>query len=641
MPRATSRPSSISACNGPAVPSRIEDYALIGDCQTAALVARDGSIDWLCWPRFDSCACFAALLGTPDHGRWRIGPAGPGWSTLRRYRPGTLILETEFESNEGAMTLTDFMPVRAGVSDLVRIVTGRRGRVTVDMEIALRFDYGASVPWVTRLADGTGIRAVVGPDMAVLRANVPLRGVDLKTLARFEIGAGDTRWFTLTHAPSHLDIPEPIDAAAALDETEKVWKRWSAQCTVTGEWSEPVLRSLITLKALTYQPTGGLIAAPTTSLPERPGGVRNWDYRLCWLRDATLSLLALMGAGFYDEARAWREWLLRAVAGSPDQMQILYGLAGERRMPEWTVGWLPGYEGSSPVRIGNAACGQLQLDVYGEVMDALHQGRKGGLAAHEAAWNIQQALMAHLETVWDSPDEGIWEVRGGKRHFTYSKIMAWVALDRAVKSIEQFRLQGPLEHWRELRKRIHDDVCSNGYNARRGAFVQSYGSAELDASLLLIPNTGFLPAADPRFRGTVEAIQRELTSDGLVLRYRTHEALDGLPPGEGAFLACSFWLADSLILLDRREEARALFERLLALRNDVGLLAEEYDARAGRFTGNFPQAFSHVALVNTALNLSRAATPAAQRGDDRPRIENAQAAEERDNEARAATVTQS
>ena len=605
------------------MPSRIEDYALIGDCQTAALVARDGSIDWLCWPRFDSGVCFAALLGSPEHGRWRMGPAGPAHPARRRYRRDTLILETEFETEEGAVTLVDFMPVRAGVSDLVRIVTGRRGRVSMDMELALRFDYGASVPWVTRLADGTGVRAIAGPNMAVLRASVPLRGAGLMTVAQFAVESGESQWFVLTHAPSHVDIPAPMDAAAALTETEKFWKEWSARCTVEGKWRDPVRRSLITLKALTFMPTGGIVAAPTTSLPERIGGVRNWDYRFCWLRDATLSLLALMGAGYYDEARAWREWLVRAVAGSPDQMQIMYGLAGERRLPEWTVGWLPGYEGSAPVRIGNAAAGQLQLDVYGEIMDALHQARKGGLAAHEASWNIQQALMAHLEKVWDDPDEGIWEIRNERRHFTYSKIMAWVALDRAVKSIEQFGLKGPLEHWRRLRKQIHDDVCSRGYDARRNAFVQSYGSTELDASLLLIPGTGFLPATDPKVRGTVEAIQRELVTDGLVLRYRTREALDGLPPGEGAFLACSFWLADSLVLLDRQEEARELFERLLALANDVGLLAEEYDTRERRLTGNFPQAFSHIALVHTALNLTRAARPAEQRGDNKPRMENA------------------
>lgn len=605
------------------MPSRIEDYALIGDCQTAALVGRDGSIDWLCWPRFDSCACFAALLGTPDHGRWLVAPSRPEAAVRRRYRPGTPILETEFESDGGAVTLTDFMPVRAGVSDLVRVITGQRGRVPMKMELVLRFDYGSSVPWVTRLPDGSGIRAVVGPDMAVLRTDVPVRGVGMKTVASFEVAAGETRTFMLTHAPSHLDVPPAIDAAAALAETEKVWKAWSARCTVKGEWKPAVVRSLVTLKALTYQPTGGIVAAPTTSLPEEPGGVRNWDYRYCWLRDATLSLLALMGAGYYDEARAWREWLVRAVAGSPAQMQIMYGLAGERRMPEWTVGWLPGYEGAAPVRIGNAAAAQLQLDVYGEVMDVLHQGRKGGLAANEAAWNIQRALMRHLEEVWDTPDEGLWEIRGSRRHFTYSKIMAWVALDRAVKSIEQFGLPGPREHWRELRRRIHDEVCARGYDERRGTFVQSYGSTELDASLLLIPNTGFLPATDPRVAGTVEAIRRDLVEDGLVLRYRTHEALDGLPPGEGVFLACSFWLCDSLMLLGRHEEARALFERLLSLRNDVGLLAEEYDPRTKRMAGNFPQAFSHIALVNTALNLTRAASakPAAQRGDDQPHLE--------------------
>jgi GH15 family glucan-1,4-alpha-glucosidase len=608
------------------VASRIEDYALIGDCQTAALVGRDGSIDWLCWPRFDSGACFAALLGTHEHGMWRIAPARPHRATHRRYRPDTLVLETEFESAQGAVTLVDFMPVRKGVSDLVRIVMGRRGHVTMDMKIVLRFDYGASVPWVTRLPDGTGVRAVVGPDMAVLRSSVPLRGEGLTTVANFDIAPGESKAFVLTHCPSHLDVPSPIDALSAVAETETVWKEWCAQCTIEGEWSETVRRSLITLKALTYNPTGGIVAAPTTSLPEQPGGVRNWDYRYCWLRDATLCLLALMGAGFYDEARAWREWLVRAVAGSPDQMQIMYGLAGERRLPEWTVEWLPGYEDSKPVRIGNAAASQLQLDVYGEVMDALHQARKGGLAAHEAAWNIQRALIKHLEEIWSTPDKGIWEVRGRKRHFTYSKIMAWVALDRAVKSVEQFGLRGPLEHWRELRKRIHDDVCSKGYDARRGTFVQSYGSSELDASLLLIPQTGFLPARDPRVRGTIEAIRRELMVDGLVLRYRTRETLDGLPPGEGAFLACSFWLVDGLILLDRRAEARALFERLLALSNDVGLLAEEYDPRSRRFLGNFPQAFSHIALVNSALNLAHAAKPAEQRANDKPRMEHERAA---------------
>jgi len=595
--------------------SRIEDYALIGDCQTAALVGRDGSIDWLCWPRFDSPACFAALLGTAQHGRWRIGCNAR--TTRRRYRPDTLILETEFETDTGAATLIDFMPVRSSQSDLVRMVVGRRGRVAMQMELILRFDYGASVPWVTRLGEGHGLRAISGPDKAVLCAPVPLDNRDLTTHARFDVEAGQTLPFVLTHSPSHLEAPPPIDARRALEETERFWREWAGQCKATGPWEREVRRSLITLKALTYAPTGGIVAAPTTSLPERIGGVRNWDYRYCWLRDATLTLLALMGAGFRDEALAWREWLVRAVAGSPDQMQIMYGIAGERRLPEVDLGWLPGYEGSAPVRVGNAAAAQLQLDVYGEVMDALYQACKAGLARHDVAWDLQRALLAHLEKAWVQPDAGIWEVRGPPRHFTYSKIMAWVAFDRAVKMVEGLGLPGPVERWRELRTRIHRDVCERGYSGRRGAFVQSYGAEELDAALLLIPITGFLPANDPRMVATVEAIQRSLTVDGLVQRYLTHESLDGLPAGEGMFLACSFWLADNLCLQGRGHEARELFERLVGLSNDVGLLAEEYDPAARRFLGNFPQAFSHVALVNTALNLGEAVKPVEQRAEQK------------------------
>jgi GH15 family glucan-1,4-alpha-glucosidase len=596
--------------------ARIEDYALIGDCQSAALVGRDGSIDWLCWPRFDSPACFAALLGTPQHGRWKVAPADP-FTAKRRYRPDTLILETEFETDAGAVALVDFMPVRSSQADLVRMVVGRRGRVAMEMEFILRFDYGASVPWVTRLGEGNGLRAVSGPDKAVLCAPVPLDNRDMKTRARFEVGAGQTLSFVLTHSPSHLDAPAPAEPLKALEETERFWREWAAQCKVTGRWEREVRRSLITLKALTYAPTGGIVAAPTTSLPERMGGVRNWDYRYCWLRDATLTLLAFMDAGFHEEALAWREWLVRAVAGSPDQMQIMYGIAGERRLPEWDIGWLPGYEGSSPVRVGNAAAAQLQLDVYGEVMDALYQACKAGLARHDVAWDLQRALLAHLEKVWVEPDEGIWEVRGPPRHFTYSKVMAWVAFDRAVKMVEGMGLPGPVERWRELRSRIHRDVCECGYSERRGAFVQSYGSDELDAALLLIPITGFLPATDPRVLSTVEAIQRELTVDGLVQRYLTYEALDGLPAGEGVFLACSFWLADNLCLQGRLEEARELFERLVGLANDVGLLAEEYDPVTRRFLGNFPQAFSHVALVNTALNLGEEEKPVEQRAEQK------------------------
>jgi GH15 family glucan-1,4-alpha-glucosidase len=594
---------------------RIEDYALIGDCQTAALVGRNGSIDWLCWPRFDSAACFAALLGKPENGFWRICPASGARMGTQKYRPDTLIIETDFETPDGAVTLIDFMPVRNSESDLVRMVVGRRGRVSMEMEFVLRFDYGASVPWITRLADGKGLRAVAGPDLAVLCAPVQLESRDLTTRARFDVAADETLPFVLTYAPSHQDVTVRIDPKRALDETERFWKSWSARCTVGGEHAGPVRRSLITLKALTYAPTGGLVAAPTTSLPENIGGVRNWDYRYCWLRDATLTLLALMGAGYYEEARAWREWLVRAVAGSPEQMRIMYGIAGERRLPELELPWLAGYEGSRPVRIGNAASGQLQLDVYGELIDTLYQGCKGGLSGHDVAWGLQRALLQHLEKVWMEPDHSIWEMRSAPRHFTYSKVMAWVAFDRAVKMVEGFGVQGPVERWRELRSRIHRDVCEKGFSRERNAFVQSYDSEALDASLLLIPITGFLKPEDPRVSATTEAIRRELTVDGLVLRYRTDEAVDGQPPGEGVFLACSFWLADNLCMQGRWDEAHELFERLLDLANGVGLLAEEYDPIARRQLGNFPQAFSHVALVNTAMNLGEREKPAEQRAE--------------------------
>jgi GH15 family glucan-1,4-alpha-glucosidase len=596
---------------------KIEDYALIGDCQSAALVGRDGSIDWLCWPRFDSPACFAALLGGREHGRWRIAPTEPVLRTRRRYRADTLVLETELETRDGAVTLVDFMPVSGGHADVVRMVIGRRGRVGMLSEGALRFDYGAAVPWITLSEDRKTLRAVAGPDMVVLHSQVPLENRHQSTCAQFEIAAGETLGFVLAHGPSHLEPHPPIDIAAALAHTERFWREWVAPCSVGGHWGEAVRRSLITLKALTYAPTGGIVAAPTTSLPERIGGVRNWDYRYCWLRDATFTLLAFMDGGYYEEAKSWREWLLRAAAGSPGQMQIMYGIAGERRLPEMEIGWLPGYESSAPVRIGNAAASQLQLDVYGELMDALYQACKGGLARHDAAWDLQRALLGHLETVWQQPDEGIWEVRGAPRHFTYSKVMAWVAFDRGVKMVEMLGLPGPLERWRELRSRIHDDVCRNGYDAARGSFVQSYGSRELDASLLLIPITGFLPIHDARVTATIEAIQRELTVDGLVQRYVTHHALDGLPPGEGVFLACSFWLVDCLSMQGRTAEARVLFERLVGLTNDVGLLAEEYDPVAKRFLGNFPQAFSHIALVNSALNLGQLLKPAEQRAEQK------------------------
>ena len=593
---------------------KIEDYALIGDCQSAALVGRDGSVDWLCWPRFDSPACFAKLLGTHEHGYWAIRPSKE-YKVSRRYRGCTLVLETDFETEDGAVTLIDFMPVRTENPDLVRIVVGRRGRVKLELELVARFEYGSAVPWVNRLQDGKGIRAIAGPDKLLLRSPVELRGENMRTRASFAVAAGEKLAFDLTWCPSHYRDPRALDAERALAETEAHWRTWCERCSPPGEWAEPVVRSLVTLKALTYAPTGGIVAAPTTSLPEKIGGVRNWDYRYCWLRDATLTLLALMNGGFQEEAAAWREWLVRAVAGTPEQMQIMYGLAGERRLDERTLDWLPGYEGSRPVRVGNAACAQLQLDVYGEVMDALYIACKTGLSRSDAAWAMQRALLEHLENCWTEPDSGLWEVRGPARQFTYSKVMCWVAFDRGVKAVEHFGYEGPVERWRELRSRIHADVCRNGWNEKRGAFVQYYGSDELDASLLLLPITGFLPCSDPRVRSTIEAIQRDLTHDGLVLRYRTKESIDGLPPGEGVFLACSFWLADCLIMLGRRDEARELFERLCRLANDVGLLAEEYDPRGARQLGNFPQAFSHVALINTALNLSRESKPVEQRAE--------------------------
>ncbi len=590
------------------MPSRIEDYALVGDCETAALIAREGSVDWLCWPRFDSDACFAALLGSRDNGRWLLRPMQDAARVSRRYRPGTLILETRFETEEGAATVIDFMPVRRNHSHLVRIVRGERGRVAMQFELVLRFDYGSIVPWVTRLEART-LRAIAGPDMVLLRSAVDVRGEDFKTVAEFTVASGQVLPFTLTYAPSHLPPPEPFDAASALEQTESFWTEWCRKGRVAGPLSETVQRSLITLKALTYAPTGGTVAAPTTSVPEQLRGERNWDYRFCWLRDATLTLLAFMNAGYYEEAEAWREWLLRAVAGSPDQVQALYGIGGERRLMEWIVPWLPGYEGSKPVRIGNAAHAQLQLDVYGEVADALHHARIGRLGATRSGWDLQQALMAHLETIWREPDESIWEVRSGRQPFTYSKIMAWVAFDRAVKSAECFQLEGPIDRWRALRAQIHEDVCRNGFDRDLGSFVQSYGTRNLDASLLLIPALGFLPAEDPRVHGTIAAIERKLLVDGLVLRYDSGETEDGLPPGEGAFLACSFWLVDAYALTGRVEEARRMFERLVGLANDVGLLSEEYDPRAKRLVGNFPQAFSHLALVNSAVCLGRRQSP--------------------------------
>jgi GH15 family glucan-1,4-alpha-glucosidase len=514
-----------------------------------------------------------------------------------------MILETEFETPEGRATLIDFMPLRGTCSDLVRMVVGRQGRVAMEMEVILRFHYGSIVPWVTS-QDGS-IRAIAGPDMVVLKADVPMRGEGLTTVSDFSISAGETISFVLTYSLSHNPVPSGVNPAKALRDTEAFWTEWTGRSQYKGEWPEAVGRSLLTLKALTYRPTGGIVAAPTTSLPEHIGGTRNWDYRYCWLRDATLTLLTLMDAGYYEEAEAWRDWLLRAIAGSPAQVQIMYGIAGERHLQEWTVPWLPGYENSRPVRIGNAASDQLQHDVFGEVLDALHHGRKGGLPKSEDGWHLQRALVTHLEGVWSQPDYGIWEVRGERQHFTHSKVMAWVALDRVVTGVEEFGLEGPVDRWRALRDHIHDEVCRYAFDAQLGAFTQAYGSKQLDASLLLLPLVGFLPPTDARVRGTVEAIERRLMVDGLVLRYDTAATDDGLPAGEGAFLACSFWLADNLILLGRTADARRLFERLLSLRNDVGLLAEEYDPRLKRQVGNFPQAFSHLALVDTALNLAR------------------------------------
>jgi GH15 family glucan-1,4-alpha-glucosidase len=591
--------------------AHIEDYAMIGDCRTAALVCRDGSIDWFCCPRFDSEACFAALLGSREHGRWLIAPRGEPRVT-RRYRPNTLVLETHFETEEGAATLIDFMPPGGRHSTIVRLLVGTRGKVTMRTELILRFGYGAVVPWVTRLEDGS-LRAIAGPDMVIMRTPVHLRGEDMTTVGEFTINKDDTIPFVLSYLPSHRPLHAPFDAATALHDTETFWQDWSAKCRPAGPWSEAVLRSMITLKALTYAPTGGMVAAPTTSLPEQLGGERNWDYRYCWLRDATLVLLGAMNAGYYEEAQAWRDWLLRAVAGSPGQLQIMYGIAGERRLTEWTAPWLPGYENSAPVRIGNAAHSQLQLDVFGEIMDVHHQARRSGLSTNESGWPVQLEFLEHLKKVWKEPDEGIWEVRGAPRHFTHSKVMAWVAYDRAIKSAETFGLEGPLDEWRKLRDEIYEEVCAKAFDNELGTFVQSYGSKQLDASLLLMPSIGFLPVSDPRVKGTVAAIERRLLRQGFVMRYNTEGADDGLPPGEGAFLACSFWLVDVYMLQGRVADAEQMFRRLIALRNDVGLLSEEYDLRVKRLVGNFPQAFSHMALVNSAYNLTRSEKPVEQR----------------------------
>ncbi|HXR35459.1 MAG TPA: glycoside hydrolase family 15 protein, partial [Candidatus Binataceae bacterium] len=562
-------------------------------------------------PRFDSEACFAALLGTREHGRWSIAPRAEARVT-RRYRPNTLVLETHFETEDGAATLIDFMPPGDRHSTIIRLVVGTRGKVTMRTELILRFGYGAIVPWVTRLEDGA-LRAIAGPDMVVLRTPVHLRGADMTTVGEFTINVDDTIPFVLSYLPSHLPLEQPLDPTTALAQTETFWRDWSANCRPAGPWSDAVLRSMITLKALTYAPTGGMAAAPTTSLPESIGGKRNWDYRFCWLRDATFTLYALLISGYTDEARAWREWLLRAVAGQPNELQIMYGITGERRLWELEVPWLSGYEGSRPVRLGNAAHEQLQLDVYGEVMDSLYVARRHGFAHDVDGWLVQKALMDFLESAWDQPDNGIWEVRGPRRHFTHSKVMAWVAVDRAVKMVERYGADGPVDRWRALSAKIHDDVCRQGFDSERNTFTQYYGGKELDAALLMIPLVGFLPAKDARVSGTVAAIQRDLLSDGLVRRYSTQPGIDGLPSGEGTFLPCTFWLADNLAMAGRNDEARAIFERLLSICNDVGLLSEEYDPGARRQLGNFPQALTHVSLINTAHNLSLAESPAQHR----------------------------
>jgi GH15 family glucan-1,4-alpha-glucosidase len=580
---------------------RIEDYALIGDLQTAALVSREGSIDWCCFPRFDSGACFAALLGTPEHGRWLLAPTAGVRRATRRYRTDTLILESVFETEEGTVRMLDFMPPRDEAPDIVRIVEGLGGDVGMRSELVLRFDYGSIVPWVRRV-DGTRL-AIAGPDGLCLRTPADTRGEQLKTISEFTVHEGERVPFVLTWFPSHAPPAAEIDPEQALGDTEEYWLDWTGICGHTGDYHEEIHQSLLVLKALTYEPTGGIVAAPTTSLPEVIGGVRNWDYRYCWLRDATLTLLAMLNAGYRDEAVTWRDWLLRAVAGDPDDIQIMYGVAGERRLSEWEIDWLPGYEGSRPVRVGNKASEQLQLDVFGEVLEALYQTRVHGAPPDDNAWALTLKLLEWLEDGWRREDAGIWEVRGPARHFTHSKVMAWVAFDRAVRYHDEFGREGPVERWRELRDEIHEEVCRRSWNEQKQAFAQSYDSDELDASVLLMPLTSFLPATDERIVSTVDAIRRELTVDGLLLRYRSHEVEDGLPPGEGVFLPCSFWLADVLALQGRFDEARELFERLLDLRNDVGLLSEEYDPVAGRLLGNFPQAFTHLALVNTAIVL--------------------------------------
>ncbi len=583
----------------------IEDYAMIGDCRTAALVGRDGSIDWFCCPRFDSSACFARLLGTEDNGRWIIAPRGAGARASRRYRGPTMVLETEFRTETGAARLIDFMPIEGDRPSIVRIVEGVRGKVAMQMELVLRFDNGFTIPWVNRLNDLTHT-ATAGPMMLALHTPVRVNGKDMRSYARFTVHRGERIPFILAYGPSHLAVPEPFETGEALAATEKFWRDWACIARVKGKWAGTVVRSLLTLKALTYRQTGGIVAAVTTSLPEQIGGTRNWDYRYCWLRDATLTLLAFLNAGYREEARQWQDWLLRAIAGSPAQMQTLYGVAGERQLDEWELSWLRGYENSRPVRVGNTAAKQLQIDVYGELADVLAQAGKGGLPPPPRRSEIRDIFLAHLEKIWKLPDEGIWEIRGQPQHFVYSKAMAWVAFDRASHSDADKRRRA---HWRRVADEIHADVCRKGVDRERGCFVQAYGSRSMDASLLQLATIGFLPPTDRRIRRTVAEIEKRLMYKGLVLRYLPETGVDGLPPGEGAFLACSFWLADNYLLLGRTKDAIRLFRRLVRLCNDVGLLSEEYDPAGKRMLGNFPQAFSHVALVNTALNILQHAAP--------------------------------
>jgi GH15 family glucan-1,4-alpha-glucosidase len=591
----------------------IEDYALIGDCETAALVSHAGSIDWLCLPRFDSDACFASLLGKPENGCWQIVPHGRV-EVKRQYRQATLILETDFVTSTGSVTLIDFMPLRKTNPQIVRMVRGNRGSVRMRMDLRIRFDYGRTVPWVTRREDGS-LGATAGPHLLIFHSSVPVRGEGLCTVSDFTVEAGATVHFELQHGSSFGRAPSAMDPHSALRKTEESWRKWISRCKYDGPWADALKRSLITLKALTYEPTGGVLAAPTTSLPEQPGGSRNWDYRYCWLRDATFTMLALMHAGYHREARRWRDWLARSVAGSASQIQVLYGVAGEREVSEWEVPWLAGYRGASPVRVGNAASQQLQLDVFGELADVLHRGRARVTRSSQASFDLQREILSHLKKIWREPDHGIWEVRGKPRHFTHSKVMAWVAFDRAIKTAEQLQLKAPLERWRSIRARIHSDVCRYGFSRKLGSFVQFYGSKEVDANLLLIPLVGFLPPTDPRIAGTVRQIEAKLLRNGFVLRYDPRRINDGLPRGEGAFLPCTFWLADNYALLGRPAEAKQLLERLLKLRNDVGLLSEEYHLETRRLVGNFPQAFSHVALVNTIVNLYTKRGPAFHRSN--------------------------